>query len=302
MSIEAWILKQATQSNDNTASLWETFQPHRTRVTNLLQQLHRRVFLPDDVSPPWAPHGTLCLLGAGNSNDVDLRKLLRLFATIELVDIDRSALSRSIARLHPAEQERMVIHGGVNLLGLSGGAAFVVEGRNGVCSTSTISEFERGDVAASLRSLFGRRCDVVGATALFAMLVQQVQRHLNIPDSMPLEQRAREHGWDEVLKALSRSYLRGLAAAVRPGGAVAHVSTLVYKSGVLPNATYTEEQMWEEHVSRGDFFPETNPYAWLDAAADGMLHSAELWGGEMPYWVWRSSVVYATTWRAKAEI
>lgn len=303
-SLQAWTLKEATRSNNNTARLWEEFGPHRSRVTALLEELHQRVFKAGDVEPPSAPHGTLCLLGAGNSNDVDLRRLLRRYEAIELVDLDGAALTRGTANILHAK-ERLVLHGGIDLLGISDGVASVYG--NGATAAAAVAALERGAVASTLRSLLGRRCDVATATALFAMLVQQVQRHLGISDTMPLEERA-AHGWDDALSALSRSYLAGLAEAVRPGGAIAHVSTLVYKPGALPGGTYGEEQMWEEHISRGDFFPSTNPYAWLEMDANGRLHSAELWrggdlgGDEAPYWVWRSSVAYGVSWRRSADV
>ena len=78
--------------------LWDAFRPHRARVTAVLEEQHRRVFQPDDISPPWAPKGVLCLLGAGNANDVDLSRLLRRFDMIELVDIDHAAVERGATR------------------------------------------------------------------------------------------------------------------------------------------------------------------------------------------------------------
>ena len=111
-----------------------------------------------------------------------------------------------------------------------------------------------------------------------------------------------------MLDALSRSYVDGLLASVRPRGAIVHVSTVVFpfkRKDATPRSTYGEEIIWDEHLSRGNFFPGTNPYAFLqmDGAWDGggpRLHSAALWGADTPhtYWLWRTSLVYAVTWLA----
>ncbi len=45
--------------------------------------------------------GRLCLLGAGNANDVDLNALAARFGEIHLVDIDPDAVARAVARLPP---------------------------------------------------------------------------------------------------------------------------------------------------------------------------------------------------------
>lgn len=306
------VLQWAERSNSMTADLWDAFGTHRTRVTALLEEQQRRVVGPADR--PWTPRGTLCLFGSGNSNDVSLRRLLRRFERLELVDIDGAALEYGVNRqLSASERERVRLHGGVDLFGVNQARArqVVVDGRGdagdaddtgatAVDTAHVLEEFARRRVAATVSSRLPRICDVVAATGLFPMLVQALERMTNT--SAPA---AAHSCWYEpecnevVLDALSRSYIDSLAAAARPGGAIVHVSTLVYpfeSSDAQPHSRYSEELVWEKHLSQGDFFPGTNPYAFLAMDGGGRLHSAALWGGEAPYWLWRSSLVYAVTW------
>lgn len=52
----------------------------------------------------------LCLLGAGNCNDVDLAGLCAAFSEIHLVDIDEAALAAAIERQAPDVRARLHVH------------------------------------------------------------------------------------------------------------------------------------------------------------------------------------------------
>ena len=88
-----------------SANRWGPFSAHRRRVTALALA---------------AGGGTLAVLGAGNSNDLDLARLAEAFREIHLVDLDGDALGRARARQRPDVAERLVLHGGVDLSGALG--------------------------------------------------------------------------------------------------------------------------------------------------------------------------------------
>lgn len=71
--------------NRSVAGSWEAFAPHRRRVTELIRSI-----APND--------GVLCLLGAGNCNDLDLARLLDASGEIHLVDVDTEAMARGVER------------------------------------------------------------------------------------------------------------------------------------------------------------------------------------------------------------
>jgi hypothetical protein len=60
----------------------------------------------------------LCVLGAGNSNDLDLEQVAGVYREIHLVDIDRAALERARARQSRVTQARISCHAPVDLSGL----------------------------------------------------------------------------------------------------------------------------------------------------------------------------------------
>jgi hypothetical protein len=94
------------KGNRDVRDLWERYRGHRERVTAELLAL----------APPAG--GRLCLLGAGNANDLDLEALAVGFDEIHLVDIDPGALSRAIGRQTAATRSRLRSHAPVDLSGL----------------------------------------------------------------------------------------------------------------------------------------------------------------------------------------
>src|SRR5687767_6985847 len=74
------------RGNRDVRDLWERYRGHRQRVTAEILAL----------APAGAePGGRVCLLGAGNANDLELEALASRFDEIHLVDIDPGALSRA---------------------------------------------------------------------------------------------------------------------------------------------------------------------------------------------------------------
>jgi hypothetical protein len=82
---------------------WSLYAHHRAHLTAAL------------VGSARSAGGTLCLLGAGACNDVDLETLAQTFARIHLVDIDPSAVGRAIARQSPTTRARLVRHAPLDL-------------------------------------------------------------------------------------------------------------------------------------------------------------------------------------------
>jgi len=327
-----WRQELARDSNEATDGMWEAFAQHRARVTALLLEQHDQVVHPTDLRHPYVPQGTLCILGAGNSNDLDLHRLLRRFDQIALVDVDSAALMRGVARQRSqAVAQRVHLHGDIDLFDIDRLNNYLSEVAIDSKGRSAGAGLERtavalpgsGRVAAVLRTLLSPSCDVVGATGLLPMLVVALQQHFGFTE-MPVGEHA-PNGWHEALDALCHSYLDNLAAVVRPGGAVVHVSTLVVRPGAHANDTFSESSVLREHIAQGAFFPATNPYAWLVMDGGGTLHSATLWRGPAgrrkrnalaqndtepfvphalvharPYWVWRTSLTYGVSWLANA--
>jgi hypothetical protein len=102
--------KGGDKSGDGETDDWALYAHHRARLTDSIAEM---------APAPASPVGRLCLLGAGNCNDVDLARLAGHFAEIHLVDIDGAALARAVARQPPDIRARLHRHAPVDLSGLS---------------------------------------------------------------------------------------------------------------------------------------------------------------------------------------
>ena len=94
------------QRNESTVSTWDIAQPHRSNVTGQILQ-HRNTSNP-----------RLCILGAGNCNDIDLTTLANTFESIDLIDIDRSAIEKGLANQRLEASEKLIIHGEFDVTGV----------------------------------------------------------------------------------------------------------------------------------------------------------------------------------------
>ncbi len=100
-------IREQRSANKSTLAEVESFAPHRARLTELLVALAER-----------RPMGRLCVLGAGNCNDIDLERLLAHYAEIHLVDLDAMTLDHTAERHPPAVRARLFRHAPLDLSGL----------------------------------------------------------------------------------------------------------------------------------------------------------------------------------------
>src|SRR5688500_17156136 len=98
MALANNLLDEQRHRNLDSRGQWEAFSAHRKRVTTLLLE---------------AAHGrdqpSLCLLGAGNCNDVDLNQLMTAYARIHLVDCDTESLKAGAERQGLAGHPSLVL-------------------------------------------------------------------------------------------------------------------------------------------------------------------------------------------------
>ncbi|MEZ6070560.1 MAG: hypothetical protein R3C10_09870 [Pirellulales bacterium] len=97
---------QQRQNNAASRDHWEQAASHRQRVMQLIDSAHAR------------PDARLCVLGAGNANDLDLARLAERFAEVHLVDLDDEALDAAIERQPVADQAALRRHGDCDLSGV----------------------------------------------------------------------------------------------------------------------------------------------------------------------------------------
>jgi hypothetical protein len=134
--------------------LWELYEPHRARVSRLLT----------DPSIPLG--GSLCVLGAGLCNDLDLSLLVSRFARLDLVDWDGSAMVDGLQQQRLALATNIFLHGGVDVSGVGG---ILVPGAGAVCRVAP--DMERLPAACNvvvsmcmLTQLFDAATSAIGHT------------------------------------------------------------------------------------------------------------------------------------------
>ncbi|MDB5320971.1 MAG: hypothetical protein JWN40_2602 [Phycisphaerales bacterium] len=97
---------EQSRMNDSTRGQWDWYASHRRQIERLIV--------------PEARGGRICVLGAGNCNDLDLKWLVEAYAEVHLVDIDPSALERAAGRQAVAGHARLRLHAPVDLTGIAG--------------------------------------------------------------------------------------------------------------------------------------------------------------------------------------
>ncbi|MCG8649359.1 MAG: hypothetical protein MI861_05980 [Pirellulales bacterium] len=145
---------------------------------------------------------SLCLLGAGNANDVDLQQLVAQFGRIDLIDLDDAALQRAVDTL-PAEVRPSVdCLGGVDLTGIFDSIA---------AWSSEVTEEAIGQAilrAAAAPPPVSKAYDVVCSACLLSQLVDSVV--MALPTHHP--------GFAELAMTVRNRHLQQLLELTRVGG------------------------------------------------------------------------------------
>jgi hypothetical protein len=194
---------------------WALYAAHRARFTDAVAEAAR--LRADDGARLRAAPARLCVLGAGNCNDLDLERLAELFTEIHLVDIDDRSMMRAVARQPEAVRARLHRHGGVDLAGLS--ARRLARWKRAVPDAAEIEDAAGASLEGILGAVGGPYEVVVSACVLtqmaFALRDVLGERHPAL---------------DAVRFALMRTHLSTLAALTAPGGIALFVSDVVSSS------------------------------------------------------------------------
>jgi hypothetical protein len=91
--------------NSKSTGKWNLYSSHREHLTRLIK------------SKALSHNDRLCILGAGNCNDLDLNVLVSDFRAIHLVDIDYQAMRNGLLRQGLGDSRNIFMHGGIDLSG-----------------------------------------------------------------------------------------------------------------------------------------------------------------------------------------
>jgi hypothetical protein len=263
----ASLLARQVAINRATDGNWSLYASHRARVTELtLAALSRH------------PSGRICVLGAGNCNDLALAEVAGHTAEVHLVDADGAALERGLARAFSrrppvsAGTARLVPHAGVELTGL-------VPLPMGESQMSITAMVERALAGPTLT--VGQPFDVVLSAGLLTQLI-----------SLPVG--ALEGGdpaLTPVVLAVRTGHLRLLARLLRPGGHAVLITDVVSSDttpGLLQATDEALPHLLSEALTRRNFFTGANPASLATVLrTDPWLATAATESSLVGPWRWR---------------
>lgn len=260
-----WLSAEQARRNASAIDRWTAFAGHRGQIASRL------------ISSAPSPPGKLCVLGAGNCNDLDLPALGRAFAELHLVDIDAAALQRGAARQGPFRPGAVVLHGGIDVTGCWERWADWAGQR-----PPTDAEFDAAvDRALSAPPLdLGRPFDVAASTCLASQLIESVVLGLG----------NRHSRLAELILAIRTAHVRRLTQLLSPGGIGWLIADFV-SSQTLPELLSPAEPDWQalapRLASQGNFFHGLNPFALLQLFnADPVLAETAQDASIAGFWRW----------------
>lgn len=225
---------------------------------------------------------TLCILGSGNGNDVDLVALLSRFARLTLVDLDSDAVDHSLTSLAGVDEPAIETHVGVDLSGILDLLASPPEQS---LADETIDQIvdrlqQPSPSSMPIPSSMLDRYDVVVSTCLLSQMIDSVFERLG-PDHPRLV---------EVTLALRDHHLRLLRELTHPGGTAFLITDFV-STDTLPELAEAEQHELDRLLARAieehNFFTGLNPavlwHRMADPLAVGGAATAEL----LPPWRWQ---------------
>jgi len=268
-----WLLAEQARRNSAGQSRWAPYANHRREITARL--------LRAAPSPP----GRLCVLGAGNANDLDLAVLSRAFREVHLVDIDGQALRRSASQQAGIVAAALHLHGDVDLTGCW--SEFAGWARGEPPSDAAIARAIELAARGPELELDGP-FELVASTCVISQLLESGVLALGDKHPRLLE-------W---IVAARTAHLRLLNRLTAPGGR-ALLATDFVSSVTQAELTAAHEPDWpallDQILPRGNFFHGLNPRVLRELfQGDPQLAASAKHAQLTGFWRWnQGSRVYA---------
>ncbi|MDA1052812.1 MAG: hypothetical protein O3C40_20350 [Planctomycetota bacterium] len=223
--------------NAETRDGWSCFAAHRERVTQLL------------LDAASATAAKLCVLGAGNCNDLALDRLADAFAHIDLVDIDDEAITAGITR-QPTVMGRVMARGGVDVTGV---ASLLSEWVPEVPAADEQIDVCLACAQQAVLPLTAGGYSVAASSCLLSQLIESISLTLG----------AEHPRFLDLLTCLRREHLRQLVDLTMPGGTVVLITDVVSSLTVPELATASTSELpmlVGRAIAERNFFTGVNPF------------------------------------------
>ncbi len=215
--------------------------PHRARVMQLITEARGNA------------RQSLCILGAGNANDIDLAQLADDFERITLVDIDEQALTRAIERAPPTAHRKIDPHHGVDLTGILPILSSWQVERAPTDEELSIAILAARDALAPALVKF----DVVASTCILTQLIDSIC--MVLPEAHPR--------FIELVMAVRDRHLEMIIELLNPAGVGVLVTDFVATETAPDLARLEDSQILAaaiQWIIQRNFFTGANPYAIRD--------------------------------------
>jgi hypothetical protein len=267
------LLARQVAHNRKSAGNWELYAEHRARITRLSLGL---------LNATGEGNARVCVLGAGNCNDLELSVLTKHCRELHLIDFDSEALIRGLhtQRLTGGREDvvdvpggaRVTLQGGVDLTGVAFDLCYATQIESPVL-------IQRALAGPTLD--LGGPYDVVVSTTLLTQLI-----------SLAVGGLGNEHpNLIDVILAIRDGHLR-LLARLLPSRGAALLVTDVVSSDTLPELVVASPDalagLLDTALASRNFFTGANPYA-LAAAfrRDSGLYQAVTDVAMVEPWRWQ---------------
>lgn len=251
--------------NRTSVDRWALFEEHRRQVTAAI------------LSQVRDGGGDLCIVGAGNCNDIDLSALWQAGCRLHLVDVDGAALAAGLARQRPEVAAATRSHRGVDVTGVL--ARFIADGATEP-GEERIDRLVREAAHPSPLPVPGGM-DVAVSVCVLSQLIATVEEAVG-------KGHARI---EEIADALRAGHLRTLLSLVRPGGRVVVVTEVASEENLPAIVDAPDERIGGlllRAIATRDLFTGLGPDALVSWIARHRPYGARLaTPGVIGPWRWR---------------
>ena len=232
------IIDEHRRRNATTWGRWDAMTSHRARVMRLLIEARREA------------GRSLCILGPGNGNDIELARLAREFERVTLVDLDQAAVARAVGRLDKDGARRVKQFSPVDLSGILPVLESWMRHRNP--TDAEITAVVRSARAAPRPNVGSS--DVVASTCMLTQLFDSV--YMALPTEHPR--------CIELVVSVRDRHLEIILELLKPGGVGVLVTDFVATKTATELAQLDELMLpydTANWIEERNFFTGANPFA-----------------------------------------
>lgn len=263
--------------NRSTLGQWDWYALHRARIEQLI--------VPNKTGQ------TLCVLGAGNCNDLDLEWLTRVYANVHLVDLDGTALESARDRQFKSQPPNLHLHAPVDLTSIAHTIA-TWKGREVPVEEvdAAIATVNRNTIPLQLTNLIGH-CDLVVSPCILSQIWVATRDLLG----------SAHPRWKSIKASLLHQHLRQINSLLKSGARGVKIVDLASTS-VVRHLDQAKPHEWQSLmqlcITEGRCFRGLEPQALQSALrAQGITTPIQI----IPPWLWhlgfaKSFLCFAMTW------